>query len=99
MSPKSKTVNSAFINHLGLVRGMFAGEGSLLVTAFSLNQVAFRESAPITLVEAPDKYSETLSNFKKQLIQVEFAVDEIDEYFGFGDVIVFIRPVESSYPG
>jgi len=97
MSPKS-TVNSAFINHLGLVRGMFSGEGNLLVTAFSFNQKEFKISAPIILEEAPDKLAETLSNFKKQLIQVEFAVDEIDEWFRVSSVIVFIKPVETSYP-
>lgn len=98
MSPKSSTVNSAFINHLGLIRGGFEGSGNLLVTAFSYNQVAFFECAFIVLTSATDKYVETLSNFKKQKIQVEFAVDVVDEWFTFTDVIPFIKPVESGYP-
>src|SRR5688500_11614510 len=95
---KANTIKSAFVNHLGLVRGEFSGEGSLLVTSFSLYQSAFKESAPVTLEEAPDKFAETLSNFKKQLMQVEFAVDEVDEWFNVSTIIVFIKPVESGYP-
>lgn len=98
MAKMKSTVNSAFINHLGLVRGTFTGEGDLLVTAFSSDQVAFKISAPITLLEATDRYVETLSNFKKQKIQIEFAVDVIDEWFRVSDIIAFIKPVESSYP-
>ena len=95
---KKATINSAFINHLGLVRGTFSGEGNLKVTAYSYQQKAFYESADIVLEEDTDKLVETLSNFKKQRMQVEFAVEEMDEYFSFGDVIVFIKPVESGYP-
>lgn len=90
--------NSSSINHLGLVRGRFQGSGSLLITVFSLNQVAFYECASKTLIEATDKYVESLANFKKQKIQVEFAVDVIDEWFEFGEIIPFLQPVEMSYP-
>lgn len=90
--------NATAINHLGLVRGNFQGEGNLLVTAFSIKQVSFYASAPIVLVEATDKYAEALSNFKKQRIQIEFAVDVIDEWFEFGEIIPFLQPTEMSYP-
>jgi len=96
--PKSKTVNSAHINHLGLVRGTFIGDGSLSVTAFSQNNKRFYESASVTLEEDTDKLIETLSNFQNQKIQVDFGLEEIDEWFSFGDVIVFVKPIYSGYP-
>lgn len=92
------TKDSAFINHLGPIRGLFNGEGNLLTTAFSLKQVNFEEEPDIVLIEASDNYSETLGNFQSQRIQVEFAVDVIDEWFDVSDIIVFIRPVASSLP-
>ena len=97
MSPKN-TTSSVFINHLGLVRGRFQGDGDLLVTAYSYNQAAFKELAPITLEEYPDKFVETLANFKKQKMQIDFGVETVDEWFNFGAVIPFIKPVESGYP-
>lgn len=91
-------MKSIFINHLGLVRSRMQGSGELIVTVFSYNQASFRECANIVLEEAPDKYVETLSNFKQQLMQIEFAVDVIDEWFNFGEVIPFVKPIASSYP-
>lgn len=96
--PKNDTHNSAFINHLGLVRGKFQGEGNLLITAYSLNQTLFSECPDVILEEAPAGYIETLANFQGQMIQVEFAVDEIDEWFNSCEVIPFIRPVAGSLP-
>lgn len=92
------TVNSVFINHLGLVRTRVAGEGFLQVIAYSLQNVAFRESAPITMSDPNDKYAEVLSNFKKQKMQIEIFTEDMDEWFNFGDIIPFIKPVESGYP-
>lgn len=94
----AKTKDSAFINHLGIVRGQFAGSGSLLTTAFSLNQVTFELEPDVTLNDAPDYFIESLCNFQSQMIQVEFAVDAIDEWFNISNVILFIRPVASSLP-
>lgn len=90
--------NSSYINHLGLVRGRFQGSGNLITTALSFNQVSFSELANITLAEATDKYVESLANFQKQKMQIEFAVDVIDEWFEFGEVIPFLKPVASGYP-
>lgn len=96
--PKANTVSSVFVNHLGIFRGRFQGSGQLLVTAFGLRQASFEELPNITLIEATDDYMDTLGNFQKQKIQVEFAVNDIDEWFNVGDVVSFIKPVASSNP-
>lgn len=98
MSKRNSTVSSVFINHLGLVRGRFQGSGSLIVTVFSYNQAAFKQCADITLEASPDKFVETLANFKKQKMQIEFATDLIDEWMNFDNIVPFIKPVESGYP-
>lgn len=93
------SVSSVFVNHLGLVRTRADGEGVLQVIAYGLNNASFRESNPEPLIESNDKYLEVLSNFKKQKIQIEIFTEDMDEWFNFGDIIPFIRPVESGYPG
>ena len=95
---KANTVKSAFINHLGVIRGEFQGEGNLVVTTFSQGSKEFELSAPIVLIEDSDEYSETLSGFQKQRIQVEFATEVMDEWFNVSDIVVFIKPVASGYP-
>lgn len=94
------------INHFNGVRLRVVGEGDLQVNVFALDDsnptivVAPVETLiPYPMVTITQREPTLLMNVRQQRMSIEFKVTEINEWFEIGRVIVFTRPLFSSFPG
>lgn len=84
--------------HLVGVRYRINGDGNLVTTILSFDEVN-----SITLTDTPlSSLTATLplklANFKSQGMQVEFKLTEIDETFTISRIIAYIKATATGYP-
>lgn len=91
--------NEESINHYGLVRLRIAGSASLRMRLLSLDEVRQNILTPLTLATPTNIEPTRLSNFTEQRAQLEISTTLIDETFVCSKIIIFTKPVASSYPG
>ena len=87
------------VNHYGLIRLRVNGAGDLKQTLYSLDDVKSNVLAPLTLASATNIEPTRLSNFTQQRVYLDLRVTEINEYFVISKIIVFAKPVATSFPG
>lgn len=89
---------SDFIIHVNPIRLFVKGEGNLMLTLFSLDDVASESLRDVAMLSATDKATDVLSNFKSQYAAIEGQITEISEYFIIRTITPFIKPSAASYP-
>lgn len=87
-----------FINHCVAVRLRVVGSGNLKVRLISLDEETTEELADIAMLATTQRYANQLSNMQAQRYQLEIETEEIDEYFQINQVIIYNKPIASSYP-
>lgn len=76
------------VNGSGVLRGTFKG----------LDSVASETSPTLTMSATPGVQPTVLSNFIGQRIFLRLETTAIDEKFNINRVIIFVKPIWSSYP-
>lgn len=90
--------SSENILHFGLVRLRVNGNGFLRSFLRSLDDVRNVTLSPLTLNTLTDIEPTILSNFTNQRAQLELRTTSINETFQISKIIIFVKPVATSYP-
>lgn len=84
--------------HINAVRARVLGSGNLDIKLNSVEEINTVTLAPIIMATSTNREPTVLANFVDQLIQIEFSVNEIDEYFTVTKLVLFYKPVATGYP-
>lgn len=90
--------DEGLINHFGIIRLRLNGLGNLRLRLLSLDEVKKKTLLPLVMSSLTNKEPTRLANFTQQRAQLEVRTIEIDETFKISKVIIFIKPVATSYP-
>lgn len=94
---KSKS-NTEFIYHYVAARLRVTGSGNLLMRLISVDAVKEKDFVPLVMQVVTDRNQTKLINFKQETAQLEIKTTEIDEYFEIDKIMIFVKPIASSYP-
>lgn len=86
------------INHFGLIRLRLNGFGNLRMRLWSLDQVKNTILVPIVMQTVTNVEPTKLCNFTQQRTQLEVRTTAIDETFKISKIVIFTKPVATSYP-
>ena len=86
------------ITHYGAVRVRVVGTGNLRLRLNSLSVTEIQELTPIPMQAATNRIPNVLSNFLQQRAQLRIYTNEIDEVFQIDKVIIYTKPIFTSYP-
>lgn len=95
----SGSAGEGLINHYGLIRMRLRGSGNLLLRLLSLDEVRESVLVPLIMAASTDIEPTRLSNFNQQRAQLEIKTTVIDETFEISRIVIFSKPVATSYPG
>lgn len=87
------------VSHFGLVRLRLNGSGNLKLKLWSLDQVKSSTLVPLVMASSTNIEPTRLCNFTQQRAQLEIRTIGIDQTFKISKVIIFAKPVATSYPG
>ena len=87
-----------WILHAVGVRYNVKGSGTLETNLFSQDQASVYQCPDITLNSTGTRFPFVIANFRNQRIQIEFRINEIDDYFVLSDINLFVKPTASGYP-
>ena len=93
------TRTAEYVIHFAAVRLRVDGTGNLQMRLLSPNGVKQAVMVPLAMTDPADDMLTKLVNFKKERAQLEFKTTEIDEVFDISRILIFTKPVASSYPG
>ncbi len=94
-----KTVGQGeLIHHVAAVRMRVVGSGNLDMSLKDLDDIHTSTLVPFAMSGTTYIEPTRLSNFKSQRVLLRFGVDTIDEWFRIQRIIIFVKPVETSYP-
>lgn len=99
MALRKSNSGEGSIYHYGSVRLRALGSGNLRMRLISLSDTKEAIMAPLVLSTATDREPLKTVNFKQQRASLEISTTAIDEYFSIDKIVVYIKPVGSSYPG
>lgn len=86
------------INHYHSVRLRITGSGNLRGTFYSLDDVNSQSLTNLAMSSTNNILPTILLNFKEQRAAVEFKTTEINETFKISKIIIFVKPIWTSYP-
>jgi hypothetical protein len=86
------------VNHYHSVRIRVNGSGNLRGMFYSLDDVNSQVLTPLAMQSLTNIQPTILLNFKEQRAALEFKTTEIDETFRIGKIIIFVKPLWTSYP-
>ena len=87
-----------FINHFGAVRLRVTGSGNLKLRFISYDDIYDQVLTPVSMSTATNRMPTVLSNFLQQQAQLEVKVTDIEEYFRIDQILIYIKPVYTSFP-
>jgi len=91
--------SEGLINHYHTVRMRVTGVGNLLMTMYSLDEVNSLVLVPLPMITPSAIEPLRLSNFKTQRMSLELKTTEIDEQMRISKIVIYIKPVETGFPG
>lgn len=86
------------INHFNGIRVRVTGSGNLIPTLYSLSDTKSQELAPIAMESETNIQLTKLANFIQQRASLELKTTEINEVFTINRIIIFVKPLFTSYP-
>jgi hypothetical protein len=94
----AKASGEGGVIHYGAVRLRVNGSGNLQMRLISLDEVKERVLVPIAMSTLTNKEPNRLTNFTQQRAQLEIKTTEMDEVFNISKIVIFIKPVATSFP-
>ena len=98
MATRSSSSIEGLINHYGAIRLRSKGSATLQLTLTSLDRTLQNALIPITLSSLTNVEPLRLSNFTQQRASLEIRTTQLNENFQISKVVIYIKPVASSYP-
>lgn len=90
--------SSGDIIHFGAVRLRATGSGDLCLYLRSLDDVNFVQLVDLPLSATTNREPTVLANFSEQKAQLELRTTEIDTTFVVSRIVVFTKPLFTSFP-
>lgn len=87
-----------YINHFNAVRIRVNGTGTLRMTLYSQDEVNSHTLPTLTMAALPAKQPTVLCNFMSQRAMLDGRTTAQSERFLIRRILVFVKPVFSSYP-
>lgn len=88
------------ILHFGAVKMRVNGEGNLQQYLISLDNVESSDAlAEQAMTPASSREPTTLTNFISQRAKYRVGISEIDEWFKFSRILIYVKPIYTQYPG
>lgn len=87
------------IIHVGAIRIRVVGAGNLKMDLFSLDKVKTLALVPLIMQFVTDIEPTRLCNFMSQRAILKLGTDVLDDRMQINRIIIYIRPVYTSYPG
>lgn len=88
-----------YINHCNAIRLRLKGSGNLRTTLFSYDEVESFVLEPIIMSVNTNIPPTQLANFKQTEMKLRIETTAINEIFNISELLIYIKPVEQSYPG
>ena len=98
-SALSELSSGESISHFAAIRVRVTGVGNLKMRAYSLDNVHMKELVPFEMLTQTRIIPTRLVNFMEQRASFELRTTEINERFRINRIIIFTKPVFTSYPG
>lgn len=95
--PQSLGSGEQDILHFGGVRIRVNGTGYLRMRFLSLDNIDTQTLVPFTMATLPGKQPTRLANFISQRGMLEISTTAIDEVFRINKIILFSKPLWTSY--
>jgi len=92
------STQSEYVYHYAAVRLRVEGSGQLRMRLISLSDVKEAIMVPLPMQDPIDDLQTKLVNFKKEKARLEIKTTAIDEVFSISKILIFTKPVASSYP-
>jgi hypothetical protein len=83
----------------GAVRTRLVGSGNLLMKVFSLDDVRSKTLVPFAMLPGNRIIPTRIVNFVEQRASFELKTTVMDEKFRINRIVVFSKPVFTSFPG
>ena len=87
------------ISHFAAIRIRVNGVGSLKMAVYSLDNVRSKTLVPLAMQSLNRIVPTRIVNFMEQRASFELKTTEIDETFRINRIVLFTKPVFTSYPG
>lgn len=87
-----------YINHFTAIRTRIKGSGLIRGTIFSYDEVQSDVLNPTLMSTVIDDPVTILSDFTSFVGKLRLEVTTIDEYFDISGIIIYSKPVASSFP-
>lgn len=87
------------IIHYGAVELRVNGSGNLLLKLKGLDDAYQLTLVPLVMSTAPGRQQVRLGNFMNQKARLRIETNVINEIFKINKVIIWVKPVYTSYPG
>ena len=87
-----------YINHYTAIRLRVKGTGNLKLTLYSYDEEFSDPLADAVMAANTSIPSTALANFTQMMAKIDLRTTEIDEVFNVSQIIVFARPVGTSFP-
>lgn len=95
----SETSSGESISHFAAIRVRVNGVGSLKMKVYSLDDVKTKTLVPFTMALRTRIIPTRLVNFTEQRASFELKTTEKNEIFRINRIIIFQKPIFTSYPG
>jgi hypothetical protein len=86
------------INHFAAVRVRVKGSGNLIPTLIGFDSVLTQTLANIAMGASPGLQPTVLANFVGQRVQLQLQTTTLNDNFDINRIIVFAKPIFTSYP-
>lgn len=86
------------VNHYGSIRLRVNGSGALDLTLYSYDEVNSDIQTPLTMAASTAVAPTVLSNFTEMKAKLRGKVDAFGEWFEISQIIIYTKPVASSFP-
>jgi hypothetical protein len=86
------------INHFGTVRIRVTGAGNLKCRLISMDTTTDSQLTDVVMQSQSARYPNQLANFNQQKAQLELKTTELNETFLIRQILVYVKPVASSFP-
>lgn len=94
-----KRSSEGLINHYAATRLRVVGSGNFKMSFYSLDDINSLTLIPLTLASTSNREPTRLANFNEQRAALEIKVTAINEWFKVDRIVIFVKPVASSFPG
>lgn len=93
------TGSEGLVNHYHTVRLRLTGAGNLQMTMYSLDEINSLLLVDLVMTATAAIEPLRLSNFKTQRMSLELKTTEIDERMKVSKIVIYVKPVETGFPG